>query len=45
MTDPARNQQLAQRTHRDVYDAFGYVKGACRLNPKAASTLTTLFIP
>ena len=28
-----------------VYDAFGYVKDACRLNPKVASTLTTLLIP
>jgi len=31
--------QLARRTHRDVYDTSGYVKDACWLNPKAASTL------
>jgi len=37
--------QLARRTHRDVYDTSDYVKDACRLNPKAASTLTTLLIP
>jgi len=32
-------------SNRDVYDTSDYVKGACRLNPKAASTLTTLLIP
>ena len=44
LTDKQKSLNIGHISYMTVDDACGYVKDACRLNPKAASKLTTLFI-